>query len=98
MTDQTIEGFREIDAPPSLRREISWTHAVGIATGVPALVLFSIGAIAATAGSPSWLVWVLSVIIGTFQMFTYAEVVSMFSNKSGGAAVAGSLAWLPYSK
>ena len=56
MTDQTIEGLTGIDAPPSLRREISWTHAVGIATGVPALVLFSIGAIASTVGSPSWLV------------------------------------------
>ncbi len=98
MTDHAIEDYREFSAAPSLRREISWTHAVGIATGVPALVLFSIGAIASTVGSPSWLVWVLSVIIGTFQMFTYAEVVSMFSNKSGGAAVAGSLAWLPYSK
>jgi amino acid transporter len=98
MTDQTLDDFRPLSEAPSLRRDINWLHAVGIATGVPALVLFSIGAIASTVGSPSWLVWVVSVIIGTFQMFTYAEVVSMFSNKSGGAAVAGSLAWLPYSK
>jgi amino acid transporter len=99
MTDQAIENLGElIPSASSLRREINWIHAVGIATGVPALVLFSIGAIASTVGSPSWAVWIISVLIGTFQMFTYAEVVGMFSNKSGGAAVAGSLAWLPYSK
>ncbi|QAY94596.1 amino acid permease [Methylovirgula ligni] len=98
MTDQAVETFVEFEEAPSLKREINWVHAVGIATGVPALVLFSIGAIASTVGSPSWLVWILSVLIGSFQMFTYAEVVGMFSNKSGGAAVAGSLAWLPYSK
>ena len=81
-----------------LKREISWVHAVFSSTGAPALVLFSIGAIATTVGSPSWLVWVVSVLIGTFQMFTYAEVVGMYTDKAGGAAVAGSLAWLPYGK
>ncbi len=73
IADQTIEGFAAVEQPASLKREINWIHAVGVATGVPALVLFSIGAIASTVGSPSWLVWVLSVLIGTLQMFTYAK-------------------------
>jgi amino acid transporter len=61
-------------------------------------VLFSIGAIAATVGSPSWLVWVISVLIGTVQMFTFAEVSAMFTHKSGGMAISGSMAWLKYGK
>ena len=97
------QGVADITiAPPlgtsELKREINWVHAVFSSTGAPALVLFSIGAIATTVGSPSWLVWVVSVLIGIFQMFTYAEVVGMYTDKAGGAAVAGSLAWLPYSK
>ena len=98
MSDVVKAVFPALTEEAELKREINWRHAVGSSTGAPALVLFSIGAIATTVGSPSWLVWVVSVLIGTFQMFTYAEVVGMFSEKSGGAAVAGSLAWVPYSK
>jgi amino acid transporter len=94
-TNETIAVLGE---ERELKREINWLHAVGSSTGAPALVLFSIGAIATTVGSPSWLVWVVSVVIGAFQMFTYGEVVAMFPEKSGGAALGGSLAWAPYAK
>src|SRR6185369_191445 len=66
--------------------------------GVPALVLFSIGAIAATVGAPSWFVWALSMIMGFSQSFTYAEIAGLFPNKSGGASVYGAIAWVRYSK
>jgi amino acid transporter len=56
-----------------LHRVISWKDAFWVASGVPALVLFSIGGIAATVGTPSVLVWTLSVIFGFVQAFTYAE-------------------------
>ena len=98
MSEATIEIFDEENDSSGLRREIGWTHAVWVATGAPALVLFSIGAIAATVGSPSWLVWIASVMIGSIQMFTYAEVCSMFTHKSGGTAISGSMAWLKYGK
>jgi amino acid transporter len=99
MSEATVEIFdEEADAAGGLKREIGWTHAVWVATGAPALVLFSIGGIAATVGSPSWLCWIVSVCIGSIQMFTYAEVCSMFTHKSGGTAIAGSMAWLKYGK
>jgi amino acid transporter len=98
MSETAIELFNEELESGALRREIGWTHSIWAATGAPALVLFSIGGIAATVGSPSWLVWVVSIVIGAFQMFTYAEVAGMFAHKSGGTAVSGSLAWLPYGK
>ncbi|MFO0753019.1 MAG: APC family permease [Thermodesulfovibrionales bacterium] len=81
-----------------LQRTISWTGAFWVASGVPALVLFSIGAIAATIGAPSWFVWTLSMIMGFSQSFTYAEIAGLFPNKSGGASVYGAIAWVRYSK
>lgn len=85
-------------ADTGLRRSISWTGGFWIASGVPALVLFSIGSIAATIGTPSVLVWTVSVIFGLVQSLTYAEVAGMYPHKSGGASVYGAMAWAPYSK
>jgi amino acid transporter len=99
MSEATTEIFdEEREMGGGLKREIGWTHAVWVATGAPALVLFSIGAIAATVGAPSSAVWIVSVMIGSLQMFTYAEVCSMFTHKSGGTAISGSMAWLKYGK
>jgi len=81
-----------------LQRSISWTGAFWVASGVPALVLFSIGGIAATIGSPSWFVWTISIFMGFLQSFTYAEIAGLFPNKSGGASVYGAIAWVRYSK
>lgn len=81
-----------------LRRDINWKGAFWVASGVPALVLFSIGGIAATIGTPSWLVWALSVLMGFIQSFTYAEIAGLFPGKSGGASVYGAIAWVRYNK
>lgn len=82
----------------TLKRDISWTGAFWVASGVPALVLFSIGAVAVSVGRPSWLIWVVSIILGFLQSFTYAEMAGMFPKKSGGASVYGAIAWLRYLK
>ena len=82
----------------SLQRRINWTGAFWVASGVPALVLFSVGAIAATVGKPAWLVWALSISFGFIQAFTYAEIAGLFPNKTGGASVYGAVAWVRYSK
>ncbi|MEI7969894.1 MAG: APC family permease [Betaproteobacteria bacterium] len=82
----------------TLQRRIDWTGAFWVASGVPALVLFSIGAIAATVGKPSWLVWAISIGFGFLQAFTYAEIAGLFPHKSGGASVYGAVAWVRYSK
>lgn len=81
-----------------LHRSITWVGAFWVAAGVPALVLFSIGGIAATVGVPSWFVWTISVIFGFLQAFTYAEIAGLFPSKSGGASVYGATAWLRYGK
>jgi amino acid transporter len=89
-------------APPAaesgLQRRISWTGAFWIASGVPALVLFSIGSIGAKVGGPSWIVWIVSILFGLIQAFSYAEIAGLFPHKSGGASVYGAIAWVRYSK
>jgi amino acid transporter len=82
----------------SLQRKIDWRGAFWVASGVPALVLFSIGAIAATVGKPAWIVWIISILFGFIQAFTYAEIAGLFPHKSGGASVYGAVAWVRYSK
>lgn len=81
-----------------MQRKIDWTGAFWVASGVPALVLFSIGAIAATVGKAAWVVWAVSIAFGFLQAFTYAEIAGLYPNKSGGASVYGAMAWLRYSK
>jgi amino acid transporter len=81
-----------------LQRHIDWRGAFWIASGVPALVLFSIGGIGGTVGNLAFLVWIVSAVMGVLQSFTYAEIAGLFPNKSGGASVYGATAWLRYSK
>jgi amino acid transporter len=82
----------------TLHRTIDWKKTFWIASGVPPLVLFSIGGIAATVGTPSYIVWTLSILMGFAQSFTYAEIAGMFPNKSGGAPIYGASAWMRYGK
>jgi len=102
MTEQAVAGLSSAagagEESGRLQRSITWKGAFWVAAGVPALVLFSIGGIAATVGVPSWLVWIISVCFGFLQAFTYAEIAGLFPNKSGGASVYGAAAWLRYSK
>lgn len=86
------------DASASLHRKIDWKGAFWVASGVPALVLFSMGAISATVGKPAWIVWAISIAFGFIQAFTYAEIAGLFPHKSGGASVYGAVAWVRYSK
>ncbi|HML90796.1 APC family permease [Methyloceanibacter sp.] len=94
--DQAVEN--EGAAGESLRRDIDWKHAFWFAAGTPALVLFTVGAIAATVGNISPMVWIISTFIGFLQCFTYAEIAGLFPHKSGGASVYGAIAWVRYGK
>ena len=91
--DSRVQG-----ATATLERGIDWTGAFWVASGVPPLVLFSIGSVAATVGKLSWIVWTASIAMGFVQSFTYAEIAGLFPNKSGGASVYGAIAWVRYSK
>ena len=81
-----------------LVRSLNWKGAFWVAAGVPPLVLFSIGGIAGVTGKLAFVVWIISMIMGFLQSFTYAEMAGMFGNKSGGASVYGATTWLRYSK
>ncbi|MBV8453022.1 MAG: APC family permease [Deltaproteobacteria bacterium] len=82
----------------ALRRAIDWRGAFWVASGVPALVLFSIGGVAGATGTLAFAIWAVSMIFGFVQSFTYAEIAGLFPNKSGGASVYGAAAWVRYSK
>jgi amino acid transporter len=81
-----------------MKRSIGWSGGFWIASGVPALVLFSIGSIAAGVGTISPLVWTVSVLLALMQSFVFAEIAGLFPEKSGGTSVFGAMAWAPYSK
>ncbi len=85
-------------ATEGLRRTLDWRGAFWVAAGVPPLVLFSLGGIAGVAGQAAFVVWIISMIMGFSQSFTYAEMAGMFGNKSGGTSIYGATAWLRYSK
>ncbi len=97
LTDATPGGAATVP-PAGLERRIDWTGAFWVASGVPPLVLFGIGAIAATVGKVSWVIWMASIALGFIQSFTYAEIAGLFPNKSGGTSVYGAIAWVRYSK
>jgi amino acid transporter len=86
------------EKPAGLERGIDWTGAFWVASGVPPLVLFSIGAVAATVGKLSWIVWTLSIAMGFIQSFTYAEIAGLFPDKAGGTSIYGAIGWVRYGK
>ena len=97
-TADGLAGGQAGDKPKTLERGIDWTGAFWVASGVPPLVLFSIGAVAATVGNLSWIVWTASIVMGFIQSFTYAEIAGLFPDKSGGTSVYGAIAWVRYGK
>ena len=81
-----------------LHRSLDWKGAFWASSGVPAGVLLTMGGIATVIGQPSWVVWIVSILMGFTQSFIYAEIAGLYPHKSGGASVYGAAAWLPYSK
>lgn len=98
MTSSTATHEASGASSGELHRTIDWRGAFWIASGVPALVLFSIGGIAGTTGNIAFMIWSFSMVMGFLQSFTYAELAGLFPNKSGGASVYGAAAWVKYSK
>ncbi len=94
----TAEVAAEDAGARGLERGIDWTGAFWVASGVPPLVLFSIGAVAATVGKLSWIIWTASIAMGFIQSFTYAEIAGLFPNKAGGTSIYGAIGWVRYGK
>src|SRR5271154_5050370 len=87
-----------VEKVAGLERGIDWTGAFWVASGVPPLVLFGIGAVAATVGKLSWVIWIASIAMGFIQSFTYAEIAGLFPDKAGGTSIYGAIAWVRYGK
>ncbi len=66
---------------------MSWQLGMAVASGVPILVLLSLGPVAALAGPPSVLVWALAALIGLAMALPFAELVGLFPGQTGGIAV-----------
>lgn len=86
------------DQHHELKRSLTWKDAFWVTSGVPVSVLFTIGGVAAFIGQPAWFIWVIAMLIGFAQCFTYAEISGLYPHKSGGASVYGALGWVRYSK
>ncbi len=100
MADKKLVGnaYAESRLNTNMRRDLSWVGAFFVAAGVPALILFSMGAISAGTGAVAVLVWTISVLIGFVDAFIYAEIAGLHPKKSGGTAVHGATAWIRYSQ
>jgi len=94
----TAAGEPAAAAPAGLARGIDWTGAFWVASGVPPLVLFGIGAVAATVGKLTWVIWIASIAMGFIQSFTYAEIAGLFPDKAGGTSIYGAIGWVRYGK
>lgn|SRR5215216_4989974 len=79
-------GARRVAVPETeLVRAIRWYDAFWIASGVPALLVFSVGYVAILNGPVSVVIWIAAVLIGLAMAFVYAELAGMFPEKSGWA-------------
>src|SRR5215216_1013446 len=92
-------GARRVAVPETeLVRAIRWYDAFSIASGVPALLVFSVGYIAILDGPVSVVNWMASALLGFGMAFVYAGLAGMFPEKSGGPPVFGAQAWKRYFK
>jgi amino acid transporter len=67
----------------SLERSIDWKQGLAIASGVPLLILPSLGYFPMWVAAAAILVWGLSVLQGFMQNLAYAEMATAFPRASG---------------
>ncbi len=84
-----------------LERSIDWKQGLAIASGVPLLILPSLGYFPLWVASAAILIWGLSVLQGFMQNLAYAELATTFPVASvpGVTGLHGIRYWLslPYS-
>jgi amino acid transporter len=80
-----------------LLKAMSWWDGFMIALANPGFLVAALGGSIASLGTTGALVlWVVSVLIGTLQNNIYAELSTMFPEKSGGISVYAHEAWRRY--
>lgn len=80
------------------RAGVSWQLGMAVASGVPILILLSLGPVAVLAGPPSVVVWALAALIGLAMALPFAELVGLFPGQGGGIAVVAARALRPHSR
>ena len=80
------------------RPGVSWQLGMAVASGVPVLILLSLGPVAVLAGPPSVVVWALAALIGLAMALPFAELVGLFPAQAGGIAVVTAHALRPRSR
>jgi amino acid transporter len=71
---------------------------MAVASGVPILILLSLGPVSVLAGPPSIVVWALAALIGLAMALPLAELVGLFPGQAGGVAVVAAQALRPHSR
>ncbi len=80
-----------------LVKAMSWWDGFMIALANPGFLLAALGASIGALGTLGALVlWTVSVLLGALQNNIYAELATMFPNKSGGIALFAHEAWRKY--
>ncbi|MDT7661538.1 MAG: hypothetical protein QOD04_1094 [Pseudonocardiales bacterium] len=80
-----------------LLKAMSWWDGFMIALANPGFLVAALGGSIAGLGTTGALVlWLVSVLLGSFQNNIYAELATMFPEKSGGIAVYAHEAWRKY--
>jgi amino acid transporter len=74
-----------------------WRLGLAIASGVPVLVVLSLGPVAALAGPPAVAVWPLAALVGLVMAVALAELVCLYPDQTGGIGVATAHALRPHS-
>jgi amino acid transporter len=71
---------------------VSTRLGLAIASGVPVLVLISMGPVAGLAGAPSVLIWAVSAVLGFFMALAFADLAASRPHLTGGiGTLAGSV-------
>src|SRR5687768_9381988 len=76
-----------LPAPAGRAVTLRWPLGLAVASGVPVLIVLSLGPVAALAGPPSVVVWAVAALIGMAMAVPFAELVCLFPDQTGGIAV-----------
>lgn len=80
-----------------LVKAMSWWDGFMVALANPGFLIAALGASIGALGTTGAVVmWLISVLIGALQNNVYAELATMFPNKTGGIAVFAHEAWRKY--
>ena len=71
---------------------------MAVASGMPVLILLSLGPVAALAGPPSVVVWAVASLVGLAIALPFAELVGLFPGQTGGIAIPTAQALRPHSR